>query len=631
MRALVLLAIPMLLLAACLPGGDDAPPTSTATATPAATLAESPTAVEPTGTPAPSATPTVTNASPLDGTSWRLVELLGEPVDPGCNSFWGEFSLSGRDGIEMGALVEIDAGCASPLFEMNFEERYIDALNVSVRYVLGGNWQLALQGSNGDTLLLFNPMESASASPAPGQQVAGPTPTTPVGDYGNWEIYVMNADGSDQRRPAPSLAGESWPAWMPDGRLSFFSNRTGEQRIFAVWPDSSGLEELPIDPAGFTSGIEWSADGSRIYYASTNDSLEQLYMADADGSNPRRITEIADGTSLPDWTPDGSRVVFANHAHGPPQLYVVNADGSSLQRITFEQEAAFEAPAWSPDGTQIAVGRYPNSELGGIYIMNADGSDSRQLTASEFGDHSPAWSPDGSKIAFVRNSDIWVINVDGTGLTRLTDSPHSDWDPVWSPDGSQIAFVSDRDGGQPVECSFFATNDYMLIESLDQLAWMADTIVTGEVVKQLPSAFGTVQDDGVSGSTYPIYTDYLVEVDAWARGFPSLTIRLRQDGGTVGACTQTFDSEPTIAVGDRLLLFLRTDGFNTDLPPAGFPVGGPQGFFALDADGAITGQGYSLNPGTPAAEIIEMVRAILRGPQPDYSDLVPLEESPVVE
>lgn len=652
MRVLHLVPILVLMLAGCLSSEDsDVPPAQTADPTPAATATPTAAPRATTATLPSTSTATAPAESPLNGTAWRLIELLSDAVDPvfgvtlefrngrvegysGCNDFSAAFHTAESDSIVIEAVATNEEGCPAPLHELNFQARYYDALTVSVRYILSSRGQLALQHTNGETLLIFEPLDAAAgAHPTLEMQPpAEPTPTTPIATYGNWEIYVMNADGSDQHRPAPSLAGESRPAWMPDGRLSFFSGRTGEERVFAVWPDGTGLEDLSIDGSAFTSWVEWSADGSQIYYASNIDSLEQLYVADADGSNPRRITEIANGTSYPDWSPDGSKVVFTNGSHGPAVIYVVNADGSGLQRLTFDQEATEESPVWSPDGSQIAFAHHPNEGSGGIFIMDDDGNNLRRLTTSEpWIDGSPAWSPDGRKIAFGRAGDIWVINVDGANLTRLADDPHHDEHPVWSPDGSKIAFISNRDGGQPVECSFLGINDYMGIESLDQLAWMSEMIVVGEVVERFPSAFGTVQDDGLTGAHYPIYTDYLIEVDAWVRGAPAPTVRLRQTGGTVGACTQVFDSEPVVEVGDRLLLFLLYDELNTDLPTAGFAIGGFQGFWPVDEDSATVDQQFSLPAGTPVEEITTMIREILRRPEPDFFGLVPLDEAPLVE
>ena len=650
-RLTVLIVLFSTLWAACL-SSDDSEPTASpgATASRAATIVPGRTATATMSATEGAANPTSTFSPEhaLEGTSWQLIELVGEPVDPGfgvtlifddegligysgCNGYGSRDVRIEGSSFEVREMSGTSAGCLPPLDAMNFEARYYDALRNSVRFFLDPP-RLAFHGANDDTLLLFELLDEEAARATAPPASADPTPTTPIAQHGNWEIYVMNADGSGQHRVAPSRAGENWPWWLPDGRLSFTSNRTGEERIFTVQPDGTELEELPVDLTYVASPIKWSADGSQIYYASSIDGLEQLYEADADGSNPRRITEIADGTSYPDWSPDGSKVVFTNRSHGPAVIYSINTDGTDLQRLTFDQDATEEWPVWSPDGTQIAFAHHSNDGEGGIFIMDADGGNLRRLTdGGSWVDSAPDWSPDGTRIAFGREGDVWVVNVDGAGLRQLTDSPYFDENPVWSPDGSQIAFVSNRDGGQAIACSFVASGLYQSIGAPDELAWISETIVVGEVVEQFPSAFGAVENDGLGEERYPIYTDYLIDVDTWVRGQPSLTIRMRQNGGSVGACTQTWEDEPEIEVGSRVLLFLHPDERNTELPPASFVVGGYQGFWSIHDDGRVETERYRNLDGISVDHMVGLVRDALRQPEPDYFDLIPLDESPLVE
>ncbi|MEZ4521594.1 MAG: META domain-containing protein [Thermomicrobiales bacterium] len=628
-------------MSGCLSGGDPDPTQrSDDTAIP-------PVAQSPTSTASPTAS--AVDASPLEGTSWRLIELAGEPVDPsfgvtlefgdnrlsgysGCNEFGAPFSAFDSGDFAIGDFFTTDALCREPPHLMNFQERLYDALAKSVRYFLNPP-RLALHGANDDTLLLFEPLEDdARSTPTPPAVAFDPTPTTPIAEYGNVEIYVMNVDGSDQHRPAPSLAGEHRPEWMPDGRLTFQSDRSGEGKLYAVKPDGAGLETLPIDLSTITSSVQWSANDSQIYYASNIDGLEQLYVADGNGSNPRRITEIAGGASSPDWSADGSKVVFTNGSHGPAVIYSVNTDGTNLQLLTFDQDETEDAPVWSPDGTQIAFGHFSNDGEGGIFIMDADGRNIRRLTdGGSWIDSLPSWSPDGTRIAFNRGQGIWVINVDGTGLQRLTDSPFSDEGPVWSPDGTQIAFVSNRDGGGPVACSFSGVFDYVWMESLDQLVWMSDQIVVAEVVEQFPSAFGAVEDRSGIEQMYPIYTDYLIEVDTWIRGRPSPSLRLRRPGGVIGDCAQSYDGEPQFEIGNRILLFLITDELNPELPPASIMLVGDQSFWPVDEDGTVENEWFPDYDGASVDNLAEAIREILRQPEPGYPNLVPLEDSPIVE
>jgi TolB protein len=184
----------------------------------------------------------------------------------------------------------------------------------------------------------------------------------------------------------------------------------------------------------------WSPDGSKFAFATDRDGPAhfnyEIYVANADGSDPVRLTDddsLEPGSRtpamdrFPNWSPDGSRIAFESNRDGGVDIYVMNADGTDPVKLTSGSH-----PAWSPDGSRIA---FDPGFLGGrgIMIIDADGTNPVTLTS---GTH-PAWSPDGAWIAFVSdrdgNDEIYVIRADGTGLMRLTDNAASDYDPVWRP------------------------------------------------------------------------------------------------------------------------------------------------------------------------------------------------------
>lgn len=146
--------------------------------------------------------------------------------------------------------------------------------------------------------------------------------------------------------------------------------------------------------------------------------------------------------------PPGGHIVFVSNRDGAPEIYVMNANGSEPKRLTNGQGDE-SWPSFSPDGKQIL---YENT-VGGtphIFVMNADGSQAKNLTPSGASDEFPSWSPDGMHIAFTSDRDghvgIYAMNNDGSGVRHVMDDPSNDWFPVWSPDGRSIAFISDRDG-----------------------------------------------------------------------------------------------------------------------------------------------------------------------------------------
>ena len=119
------------------------------------------------------------------------------------------------------------------------------------------------------------------------------------------------------------------------------------------------------------------------------------------------------------------RVVFVSNRDGNQEIYSANADGSDPRRLTTNLVADTE-PAYSPDGSKIAFTRG-----GDIWVMNADGTGQGAVTGIEGPDSEPAWSQDGTQIVYVSNHtaigssttgpELFVRNVDGSGSLRQVD------------------------------------------------------------------------------------------------------------------------------------------------------------------------------------------------------------------
>ena len=264
---------------------------------------------------------------------------------------------------------------------------------------------------------------------------------------GNREIYVMDADGRNQRRLTNSRLVDWDPSWSPDGRhIAFTANgrpgdwgiRGGDLEIYVMNADGTNQRQFTNNLRQDTNPA-WSPDGKRIAYVSTINISREIYVMGADEGKPRRLTNSGNvhiHSWHPAWSPDSERIAFTSNRDGNLEIYVMGADGANQQRLTNSGDILIHnwKPSWSPDGRRIAFASNRDGNWN-IYVMNADGAGQRNRTKDMDGDD-PSWSPDGKRIVFVSekdgNKEIYTINTDGWRLPqRLTNNPQADTDPAW--------------------------------------------------------------------------------------------------------------------------------------------------------------------------------------------------------
>lgn len=243
----------------------------------------------------------------------------------------------------------------------------------------------------------------------------------------------------------------------PTGVLAFVSERDGNEEIYVIGADGSGLTRLTVNPAADVDPA-WSPDGTRIAFASDRDGEMNLYVMNADGSNVVRRTNTGRNES-PAWSPDGRQIAFSSLRGGQFGIYVMDVDGDWANPMHRGHPRGWNGhPAWSPDGSRIAF----VSDWGAfdfvydLYVMNANGSNITPLILGPFFApgvfyFQPAWSPDGGKLAMVVCGYAWdncypdsavsVANADGSAITTVV-AAGGFARPTWSPDGTTIAFGS---------------------------------------------------------------------------------------------------------------------------------------------------------------------------------------------
>ena len=206
---------------------------------------------------------------------------------------------------------------------------------------------------------------------------------------GTGEIYVMDADGSNPTNITNDPAWNSNASWSPDGtKIAFMSWPDGNWEIYVMNSDGSNQTNITNNDAD-DDEISWSPDGTQIAFTSFRGDNYDIYVMDADGSNQTNITNkrflLADN---PSWSPDGTKIAFTSYGvttstairspYANYEIYVMNADGSNPTNIT-NNDAEDRLLSWSPDGTQITYWSY-RDRTREIYVMDADGSNQTSIT-----------------------------------------------------------------------------------------------------------------------------------------------------------------------------------------------------------------------------------------------------------
>jgi TolB protein len=197
----------------------------------------------------------------------------------------------------------------------------------------------------------------------------------------------------------------------------------------------------------------WSPDGRAIAYTSWRTGFPDVFISriyEGTMSNPAKGTASAHNT-LPMYSPDGTRIAFTSNRDGNSEIYIMNADGSGLRRVT-NHPAIDTTPTWSPTGTQIAF----TSDRGGvqsIYIVGTDGLNLRRLTF-ENSDRA-TWSPaPRNEIAYSARTgpgyDIKILNLATNETRQLTFGEGTNEAPAWSANGRHLAFWSTRAGNAQI-------------------------------------------------------------------------------------------------------------------------------------------------------------------------------------
>jgi dipeptidyl aminopeptidase/acylaminoacyl peptidase len=256
------------------------------------------------------------------------------------------------------------------------------------------------------------------------------------------------------------------PQISPDGSrvlyvvnvISKEANR-GKRSIWMV-PTSGGAAQQLMTSSGNDDTPRWSADGRQIAFLSSREGAPQIFTANADGSNARKVTNVSEGVSEFAWSPDGKTFAFVTEIYPECKDLKCTAEKSEAAEKS-KVKAVVTDKLLFRHWTEFKRGRRSH-----LFVIPAEGGEPLDLTPGDYdvppfslGDPTAfAFSPDSREICFVRNTDkveaistnndLFIVPVAGGEAQRITgNNSGSDTTPRYSPDGRFIAYRSQQRNG----------------------------------------------------------------------------------------------------------------------------------------------------------------------------------------
>jgi Tol biopolymer transport system component len=277
--------------------------------------------------------------------------------------------------------------------------------------------------------------------------------------FGCDQIFLMNADGSNQRLVSTGKGRTTCAYFMPDGKHILYSSTHGAGDACPTPPDQG---------KGYVWGVFPGYD---------------IYLADLAG---KIVGKLADG---PGYDAEATvcwktgEIVYTSMASGDLEVWTMASDGADKFQVT--RRLGYDGGAvFSRDGTKMvwranyprtpqAVAAYKDllakdtvAPMKMEIFLQEKGGIARQITNSGCASFAPTFTPDGRKVLFAsnknkcdsRNFDLFLMNLDGTNVEQVTDFGGFTAFPEFSPNGRQLVFCSDRGAKEPNEFNVFVAD-----------------------------------------------------------------------------------------------------------------------------------------------------------------------------
>lgn len=276
------------------------------------------------------------------------------------------------------------------------------------------------------------------------------TTIQPSAIQATWRLHTMMVEGQSTNCPGTIQITQTHSIDCDNLLLLLESN--GKYSIESV-DDDSGTWSLNAN----TLALDSSESNNQISYSINSVSASQLVLS---------ISTQQDGLVQLIFAKESQKIAFASTVGSSiEEIFIADDDGTNVRRLTYNN--VFDGlPAISPNGMQIAFDS--EQDGGGIFVINRDGTDSQKISELR-ASYWMRWSPDGNKIAFATGNSIYVIQANGSNPTLVFQHPFTPlMSPTWSPDSQRIAY---SDGTNIFHISALGNSSAIQVVQGTAVAW----------------------------------------------------------------------------------------------------------------------------------------------------------------
>jgi TolB protein len=253
-------------------------------------------------------------------------------------------------------------------------------------------------------------------------------------------LWIVDADGA-QAHPVGGTEGGLSPAWHPSGRYIAYEQLANTGHHTIIVKDLTGATPSKGFASRHTLNITpaWSPDGNTIAFAAGDDGTDIYSVAPFGGGSAARLS-VGSGSSTnvgPTYSPDGKQIAFTSGRLGHAEVYIMDADGTNpdlLTTMAFGDQPYRSDPDWSPDNRRVAF----QSQISGVFQILAINLRDRSVQGltSEGRNVEPSWAPDGRHILFTSTRSgtrqLWVLDTESGRTRQLTRTGNARMG-AWSP------------------------------------------------------------------------------------------------------------------------------------------------------------------------------------------------------